>query len=137
MEKVSYYLSDFWIFLRYVFNISDGINSLINAVCKSIVNIRETFKVERAAYYLVLFLFFLVMLFINNPKRNFYGGILLLVWLVLGLIPIYRSGEHRAWNRKKLGKLSHSEIIKLKEEKNGQNNLQQNERLPKRSNKTL
>jgi len=96
---------DFKIFLRYVFNFKGFFNELIEGIKKP----------ATISYICLAFaLYFSIKL--TRPKNIWVSAMLLTIALIMQLRVVYLNGEHRGWNRKRLGMKSKKEIKRMRME---------------------
>ena len=90
------------IFLKYIFNPSGLIEGLLN-------ELKKLFEAKRLASILILVGIYFLIVF-PTPKNRYYSVVCFIIALLLQLRIVYIGGEHKSWNRKKLGILSKKEL---------------------------
>jgi hypothetical protein len=101
---------DLKIFLKYVFNPKGFLESIIEGV-------KNLFKPTPFSSILLLISIGALLKY-SKPKSYFIALICLVVALFIQLNQIYKSGEHRSWDRQRKGIKSKKELLREEFERN-------------------
>jgi multisubunit Na+/H+ antiporter MnhG subunit len=105
-------LEDLKVFFSYTFSLKD---------------LYRTLTARRNVLWGLMIFFAYVMIYSNIKAKYWVSAIILFIFFLVLLVPLYKSGDHRAWARQQSGYSLKHTIKKYKEVKNGNTNLSRNE----------
>ncbi len=118
--KTKFFVEDIKLFLKYMLKFEDVV-----AVLES--SAKLIFSKQFWLWIITISFIYIMLKTASVSNRAFIGAFLLILWFIVASVPIYKSGQHRAWARERYKHLNKN---KREEQEDEQRNVKSDERLP-------